>query len=265
MILNSKIYGLGKKLIILHGMYGSSDSWMRIAKSLQEHYEVHLPDLRNHGDSFHHPSHTYDEMSEDVRRYMEHHNLEKAVVCGHSMGGKTAMFFAAKYPDLCEKLVIADMSPRDYRELADYSPKINFHLNLISIFRSLDPNKYSTYKDFAKDLPVREEPGRSLILKNLKKTEGRLEWQLNVDAIFNNMDNIFEGLNPDDFIDQKIRVPALFIRGEESDYISSNDVKLISFIFSDVQIKTIANAGHWLHIEQTEDLLGIMISWLQDS
>jgi esterase len=262
MILNSQIFGSGKKLIILHGMYGSSDSWTRIAKSFEHNYEVHLPDLRNHGDSFHHPVHSYYEMSEDLKRYMYHHKIPKAIICGHSMGGKTAMFFAANYPDLCEKLIIADISPRDYRELNEYSPRINFHLNLISLFKNLEPHNFSTYKDFAKHLPVKEEPFRSLILKNLRKTEGRLEWQLNVDAIFNNIDNIFEGLNPDDFIDKKINIPTLFIRGENSDYIDSNDEKLISFIFLNVKIQSISNAGHWLHIEQTDEVVRVLSNWL---
>lgn len=253
MILNSKITGKSgshNKIIILHGLYGSSDSWLRVAKHFEKDYEVHLLDLRNHGDSFHSEVHTYSTMAEDVKYYMNYHNLEKVFLIGHSMGGKTAMIISNKYPKNIEKCVIADISPRNYKSLLDHSPQVQFHLNLISHFRTLNPERFSTYRDFSKSIDVSSEEIKNLILKNVKKRAGALKWKLNVDAIHNNLGNILDGLDPDDFIDEKIEPQTLFLKGEKSEYITKNDEKLIDFIFSDVKIETVPVAGHWMHIEQ---------------
>ena len=56
----------------------------------------------------------YDLLVEDIVQYIEHHQLEKVIVLGHSMGGKVAMLFAVKYPTLVAKLIIVDIAPRYY-------------------------------------------------------------------------------------------------------------------------------------------------------
>jgi esterase len=61
-------FGQGPPFIILHGLYGSSDNWVSIGRKLAAHFEVWLPDLRNHGKSAHHQEHTYHAMSADLAR-----------------------------------------------------------------------------------------------------------------------------------------------------------------------------------------------------
>ena len=63
MILNSKILGNhDKKILILHGLFGSLDNWLSIAKELSKYIQVHIIDLRNHGKSFHEKNRTIEEM-----------------------------------------------------------------------------------------------------------------------------------------------------------------------------------------------------------
>ena len=49
----SRIYGEGRPLIIIHGLFGMSDNWNSIGKKFAEKFNVHIVDLRNHGRSFH--------------------------------------------------------------------------------------------------------------------------------------------------------------------------------------------------------------------
>lgn len=51
-------------------------------------------DARNHGDSPHVHSNTYEEQVEDVKKFYSDININKAIVIGHSMGGRTAMALA---------------------------------------------------------------------------------------------------------------------------------------------------------------------------
>ena len=43
--------GSGSPLVIVHGLYGSSDNWLNIGKHLAEKYTVYMIDQRNHGRS----------------------------------------------------------------------------------------------------------------------------------------------------------------------------------------------------------------------
>ena len=45
-----------KKILVLHGLFGSLDNWLSIAKELSKYIQVHIIDLRNHGKSFHEKS-----------------------------------------------------------------------------------------------------------------------------------------------------------------------------------------------------------------
>ena len=100
-----RILGKGKPLIILHGLFGLSDNWFTLGKSLSESYEVILVDLRNHGQSPHSSQFTYLSMCEDLLDLYEELHINKAILLGHSMGGKVAMQFALDNPNFIDKLI----------------------------------------------------------------------------------------------------------------------------------------------------------------
>lgn len=59
--------------------------------------QVITVDARNHGDSPHTATHSYEEMAKDLRDFLRGRNIEKSVLIGHSMGGRAMMCFALKY------------------------------------------------------------------------------------------------------------------------------------------------------------------------
>lgn len=266
MLLNSKILenkNQNKVIIILHGLYGEAYSCLQLGKILNKHAEIHLPDMRNHGSSFFSEKHSYPHMANDIANYVKHHKLENVYIVGHSMGGKAAIYFTDNNPDIVNKLVVLDVSPGSYMSLNYHSPQVIEHLNFISYLKTLKPQEYSSLREFRKTILINDEKKFNLILKNLKKKNGKLEWKLNLNAIHNNLNEILDGLNPDNYINKKIEKETVFIKGEHSDYISKNDEKLISFIFPNSNIKTIPNAGHWLHVEQTEILADEILGFLK--
>ena len=84
--------GTGPPLIILHGLYGSSDNWVTIGKALENGFTVYIPDQRNHGKSPHSEDHNYYLLRDDLLELMDRNKIQKSTIIGHSMGGKTAMF-----------------------------------------------------------------------------------------------------------------------------------------------------------------------------
>jgi len=186
-LLHSKIIGTGKPLIILHGFLGMGDNWKTLGSKYAENgFETHLLDQRNHGKSFHSADFNYDFLSLDLKRYLVHHQIEKASLIGHSMGGKTAMQFACDYPDLTDKLLVADISPKYYpphhNEIINGLNALNF--DEIRSRGQADENLSKHIEDFGT---------RQFLLKNLFWIEkGRLALRFNLAVLSQKMEEIGE-------------------------------------------------------------------------
>ncbi len=114
MLLHHKEIGEGKPLVILHGLFGTSDNWQTHAKKLGEYYRVILVDQRNHGHSPWSEDFTYEHLADDLERLILDLGIDKFTLIGHSMGGKTAMYYSQKYPTRLEKMVIVDIGIKQY-------------------------------------------------------------------------------------------------------------------------------------------------------
>jgi len=240
MHLHSNIIGQGKPFVILHGFLGMSDNWKSLGNQFSEvGFEVHLVDQRNHGRSFHDSIFNYEVLVEDLKTYCETHKLVDIVLLGHSMGGKAAMLFATEYPHLISKLIVADISPRFYPIHHDAILEGLSALDFDEIkSRGQADNVLSNY---VSNLGIRQ-----FLLKNLYWIEkGKLALRINLEILKEQVSEVGEALP----IHAKFKKDTLFLRGDKSEYIALNDEALIKRHFSDVAIKTISNAGHWLHAE----------------
>lgn len=250
-------FGAGHPLIILHGLYGSSTNWITVGKVFAKQFEVFLPDLRNHGNSPFSSEHSYDLMKDDLDSFMRSQNIEKAIIIGHSMGGKTAMFFAAAFPEKVRALVVVDISPRSYKSLNESDHQYVDHKNIIDSLLSLNLSILKSREDADRFLlnNIQSSRVRQFLLKNLHRNhDGSFSWKLNVHAIHDNLHQIMEGLDEHkyDYANGIAGFPVLFIRGEKSNYIENIDIPVIKKIFPMAEIVTVPGAGHWLHAEQPE-------------
>jgi len=240
MILHATQFGSGQPLLILHGFLGMSDNWKTFAKNISNSgFEVHLIDQRNHGRSFHSPEFSYDLMADDLERYSAHYGLNKFHLLGHSMGGKTAMYYAAKYSNRIEKLVIADIAPKYYPP---------HHQQILKGLSALDFNTISSrlQADEALSTFVTEKGVRQFLLKNLCwETKDRLGLRANISVLSQKAEAVGEAL-PSSYL---FHGPTLFLKGEKSDYITDEDSSLLKQHFPYTTLETIQNAGHWLHAE----------------
>jgi len=102
-------------LVILHGFLGMGDNWKTLGKKIAaQGFQVHLVDQRNHGRSFHSDDFDYQLLAQDLQVYCQENHLQKIILLGHSMGGKTAMLFAVNYPEMIANLIVADIGPKYY-------------------------------------------------------------------------------------------------------------------------------------------------------
>jgi len=252
--------GTGSPLVIVHGLYGSSDNWINIGKRLAEKHTVYMIDQRNHGRSPFANSHTFDNMRNDLEEFFEKHNIEKATLLGHSMGGKVAMWFAADFPEKIEKLVIADIAPKDYLLLKEDS-QFYLHQNILLAMQEIDFSKIKSRNDVDDFMSqkIDDERIRQFLLKNVAKdkTHHQYKWRVNAEVLYDYLDEIVSGVNRN-WLEDRIPImsyPVIFIRGMKSKYILPEDEILIKEIYPDSRIIDIPNAGHWLHAEQPQKFI----------
>ncbi len=254
MQLHSQILGEGVPFIILHGFLGSGDNWKTLGNDFSEKgYQVHLVDQRNHGRSFHSDEFTYKAMSEDLKRYCEAHELEKIILLGHSMGGKTAMQFATTYPENVSKLIVADIGPKAYPQ---------HHQDILKGLSSLNFNEI-TSRGKADEVLAKYIPQfgvRQFLLKNLYWIEkGKLGLRINLPVLVKEYDIVGEALAENATFEKE----TLFVKGEKSGYILPMDEILIHKHFPKAKIETISKAGHWLHADNPSQFYDKIMEFLK--
>lgn len=247
-------YGEGQPLIILHGLFGQSDNWNSLAKQFSETgFEVYVVDQRNHGLSPHSDEWNYKTMSDDLAEMIQDNNLKNAIVLGHSMGGKTAMYFAIENSHLVDQLIVVDIAPK-------YYPL--HHQSVIEALTSIDFSVIKSRKEAESILSnyISDYGTKQFLLKNIYWTEnGQLAWRFNLPVIVKNIENIGEATPTDKSVD----IPTLFIRGEKSNYILDEDISLIQDIFPRSILETIPDAGHWVHAEKPKEFFEAVMKFIK--
>ncbi len=253
MILHSQILGKGKPFVILHGFLGMSDNWKTLGIRWSEAgYEVHLLDQRNHGRSFHSDEFSYKVMAEDLKKYCEEHDLKEIILLGHSMGGKVAMQFAVTYPEMVSKLIITDIGPKAYPP---------HHQDILKALSQLDFSKIKSRGE-AEDILseyIKDEGTKLFLLKNLYRiSKNELGLRINLPVLSEKIEEVGVSL-PGNTV---FKGDTLFLGGEKSGYIEPIDELLIKKHFPKAKIKTISNAGHWLHAENPDEFYDNVMNFL---
>lgn len=251
--------GSGNPMIILHGLYGSGDNWYSVAREFTGSNTVYLVDQRNHGNSPHNAVHDYNSLSDDLYEFIRAHHIDKSILIGHSMGGKTALNFGLRHPEKVEKMIVVDISPMGYSEDSE-STEIHVHRQIITSLQNIDILNIKSRAEADRQLSVAisSRAIRQFLLKSLRrKSDSKFEWALNLEALAGNMSAIFDGVIREDMTDPRSipEFPLLFIKGGKSGYISEPDLKAIQHYFPHAKIITIPNAGHWVHSEQPQALV----------
>jgi esterase len=250
--LNYKEFGQGNPVMVLHGLFGTLDNWQTIGRQLGEHFNVYTLDQRNHGKSPHADEFDYTILAADLQYFMESHWIYKSHIIGHSMGGKTAMQFALHYPDMVDKLVVLDIAPKSYA---------GGHELILDTLNAIDLTQIQDRKEAEAFMMERisEFGTRQFLLKNLTRNEksGAFEWKMNLPILKKEYDNILGNID-----DGVYEGETLFIRGRNSDYIQDHEIENIKQYFPNMTLKTIENAGHWVHADQPKELLALVQDFL---
>jgi len=256
MQLNYRQYSTqGKALIILHGLFGSLSNWGWHSKQLAKTFAVYGLDLRNHGDSPHADALNYRVMADDVCEFMRSTAMDRCAFIGHSMGGKVAMQLALSHPELLTRLMVVDIAPVAYPAAA------GGQMDVLAGMEAMEVEALSSRKEAEQRLAatIEDEATRKFVLTNLIRNEdGGYRWRLNLASIRDNYDRLRE--KP--LLGEAFTKPTLFVKGALSNYIQAQDEEEILDLFPRASVKTIMQAGHWLHAERPQAFQKIATDFL---
>ncbi|MAY83665.1 MAG: alpha/beta hydrolase [Flavobacteriales bacterium] len=252
--LNYKVVGEGKDLIILHGLFGSLDNWMSLAKQWSDRYKVWLLDQRNHGKSPHSDKFSYLHMAKDLEHFIDQNKIENPIILGHSMGGKTAMEFAVNFPNKVDKLIVVDIAPVKYNV---------HHYSILEALNSVDPGSLDSRQEADEQLAklIPEMGVRQFLLKNLDRNpNGGYQWKFNLGVLEREIVPISEWA----ISEGKYEKDSLFVKGERSEYILPQHAAEISSKFPNYHLEEIESAGHWVHAEKPKEFYEVVNDFMKD-
>ncbi len=251
---NNKVLKNKKVFVILHGLFGRGKNWHQIAKILSTKVsDIFITiDQRNHGESVSQDNLTYSSMAQDLFDFLIKLELTKVSIIGHSMGGKVAMMFALTYKNLIENLIIVDIAPVKYflneKEIVDH-------------LLELDLENISSRKDAETklDKKLKNKNLTFFLLQNLSNTNNSYKWTINLKMLKRSMNDLRDF--PVNNL-EKYKKPILCIFGENSDYVTSENMSDFRKFFPKVIFHKFKNAGHWLHAEKPKEFIEKIVNYL---
>ena len=240
-------------LVLLHGLLGSSRNWGTIGRALQQRFDVHVLDLRNHGNSPHAESMRWSELCGDLRDYFAAAGLTDIVLVGHSLGGKIAMRYAAEYPEQVRKLVIVDIAAKAYPP---------YHDQEFRAMKSVAVNELASRKEAEAMLAplVTDWAMRQFLLTNLVRDEatGAFRWQANIEALHASLPHIRQNSL---LATDRYHGPVLLVRGAKSNFIEDGDAEEMRHWFPKLREVIVPKAGHNVHVENRTGFLKALQEW----
>lgn len=266
-------------VIFLHGLLGNRKNNRSAARSLADQLQTPfiVPDLRNHGTSFHAEPMNYRTMSDDITTLIQSlpstiPKHQGFIILGHSMGAKVAMIHALRYPEIVKGVVSIDNIPYTNPE-DSFIEFEKFHIGL----RTLDwcvkthPDwSLSTIKSY---LMKHVEPIEKVVnfwLTNIVVKQGVLTPKVPFETLNRSVEDIlqwkmteYDDLEP--FADQEAVGPLLIVKANYSKFVGHDiHTHAITKFFPRYELKPI-DAGHWLVTERKADFVRIVRDWISQN
>ena len=256
-------------LILIHGGRDHCRSWDAVARALQPHFHVMAPDLRGHGDSdwAKGSSYSLSDYVYDLTRLVRSESVHQAAIVGHSMGGMIALMYAGAYPDQVSRLAVLDGMT-----VVPGSPGKPIHEQITEWVSQLDKIAERTTRSFHSVADAAE-----LISAHNTRLTSEQALHLASHGVRQNADGSYRWkfdqyqsarapyrLSPNEhaLLWSRISCPTLLLRGDES-FLPNLEAAGILSLFTQVRLVTVAGAGHWLHHEKLDEVLGMLRPFLE--
>ncbi|XP_054723551.1 protein ABHD11-like [Uloborus diversus] len=247
--------GNSPPIILLHGILDSKRTWKFIAQPLADNTKrtVFTVDARNHGDSPYTKDFSMDILADDLEDFFEQNNISKAILVGHSMGGKTSQTFSLRQPNKVEMLIVEEMSTENLTSIIP-APVMQILISLLRKSLDIVPDGSTEYVAFkiVKEYLLKRVPEALL---NAEAFDVAPLYLINGDLIYKvNLDVLEEKVYTDAFENQisgLYRDRALFIYGTKSLFAVAEDKRIRKY-FPQAEFLGFRDGNHLTHQKYPE-------------
>ncbi len=235
-------------VVLLHGLMLNGACWTPLARTLEEDYDVVMPDARGHGNSSS-PDHgyRYDDLAADAISLIDALGLVNPVLLGHSMGGMTAAVVTSRNPKRLRGLVLVDppfLTPQLQREVHE-SDVADQHRRILN----------RPKEDFLAEMEGRHSRRSREVI------------ELFVQARYQTRIQAFEVLTPSypDYMQliSTLDVPSLLVVGDVGSIITLEMAAELAGLNQRLEVVQIQGAGHAVPYDQPERFSAVVQTFLR--
>jgi pimeloyl-ACP methyl ester carboxylesterase len=243
-------------MLCLHGGAVTAHWFDFVAGGFTADYHVRALDQRGHGDSARAepPDYRYRSYASDVAEVVDKLDLRDFVLVGHSMGGLVSLIYAATYPGRVKCIVVVDSTLRSTPERVSRLHEIG----------GREGSSYATNAEFIAQFKVRPEGTQAVpeVIRYLAERGGRQgpdgRWRHKFDR------NVY---SKRELIDipphwDRIRIPALLVKGGLSDRITSEIYADIKARAPQVELKEVPGAEHHVTLDNPQGFVEVVREFL---
>jgi len=263
-----RMAGEGPAVLLVHGMAGSSQTWLDVMSILARDYTVIAPDLLGHGDSAK-PMGDYSlgAQASGLRDLLGGElGIDTATVVGQSLGGGVAMQLAYQHPEICDRLVLAGSG--------GLGREVSWVLRLLAlpgadlVFPLLCPR---FVRDFGNDL------GRGLEARGLRAPHIAEMWRAyaslseseNRKAFFRTVRSVIDpggqSVCANDRLYLASKRPTLILWGKRDDIIPVEHAYAAADRIAGSRLEIFERAGHFLHVEEPTRFAATLADFIEDT
>lgn len=256
--------GQGPVLLLLHGIAGSSRTWIPAMRLLQRDYTVLAPDFLGHGESAK-PLGDYSlgNHASGTRDFLDALGIERATVVGQSFGGGVALQFAYQFPEMCERLVLVDAG--------GLGREVNVILRLITlpaaeyvlpvVFPSFAGRYGASVARFLHDRGIRNAAAGEMwrSYESLTEPANRRAFVRTMRAV---IDPGGQSVSAVSRLYLAAHMPTLIVWGDRDRIIPLSHAHEAHAVMPNSRLAVLEGVGHYPHAEEPEQFVEILVDFL---
>jgi pimeloyl-ACP methyl ester carboxylesterase len=249
-------------IVLLHGLRGHAHSWDSLSAAICADYHVLALDQRGRGDSDWAKDGVYttEAYVTDLLGFTEALRLDSFALAGHSMGGRNAMAFSARYPQRVQKLIIVDIGPtsdprggeRIRREIVEVPEAFDTFDAVVAYISA--QNRYASAEILRRRLVYMTKPLPNGKIGWRYDPAIREQWRKGVPA----SEDLWPAL-------RRITCPTLIVRGVESDVLSPEVARQMLAAMPRARVVEIQRSAHMVFEDNPDDFLLAVSEFLKTS
>ncbi len=247
-------------VLFIHGFSGSSADWADIISGLDYNFSYAAIDLIGHGESSSPPEvkfYKIDSIIEQIKTVIKKLNIDRTILAGYSMGGRAAISFASKYPDIVNGLIL-ESSTAGLREESEREKRIQ---NDEEIADKINTEGIQQFVDFWMSLPIFNSQ-KVLPVEKLDEIK-KQKLKNNPIGLANSLRGFSTGRMPQLWNQLKnFDFPITLITGELDEKYCAINRKMLNLL-PNAEFHVVEGTGHNIHLEKPSEFLILVNRFLR--